>query len=531
VATWHASTPAALSKSRYLAVAFILVTAISVALLATTRPIVPWSGDEALYAMHAHNLALGQPYAVTPYVFNPQNPIHPAAAPPGLPLLLSPVYHAFGLNWFAFQVEDILFLALFLMALAVLARHWLPPMLALLSVVVMGVHPLIWEMKETVPSEFPFLFFLYGALVLVDRCPEHDPRRRRWFVSGAALMLAAACLVRPVGVVAFPAIVLASIYRTRKLITPANIAAGAGALLFYVLQQPFRPDLGTYVNYMDGLSLHSMLNNLQSYEVAYRYFLEDHPYNRTWVGHALAAIVLALTGVGFVERLRRGVTAFELFTLGYCAFLIIYPVSLEPDRYSLPVWPMLLLYAFVGSNKIALLIGERWRYIPASALSLVLLANYAFAYEEIGPRLPHVSITAAPSQAVFQEIRKVVPENGVVISRKPTIVALYTDRKSSIFPMHATDDQFFAYLRAVGARYILQDMGDFAGGKPPAEDVLNGFIERNGSSLHLIYSTPLFRLFRLESGSRLDSTSTSRVALAQRSQVYRRARSSPFARC
>jgi hypothetical protein len=518
-----------MSKARYLTVAFILVTAITVALLVTTRAVVPWSGDEALYAMHAGNIALGQPYAITPYLFNPQNAIHPAAAPPGLPLLLAPAYHWFGLNWFAFQVEDLVFFALFLMALAVLARHWLPPMLALLAVVVMGVHPLIWEMKETVPSEFPFLFFLYGALVLVDRCPVDDLRRRRWFVAGAALMLAAACLVRPVGIVVFPAIVLASVYRDRKLITPATIAAGAGALLFYVLQQPFRPDLGTYVNYMDGLSLHSIRSNLFSYELAYRYFLEDHPYYSTWEGHALAAIVLALAGVGFVERLRRGVTAFELFTLGYCAFLVIYPVSLEPDRYSLPVWPMALLYAFVGSNKIALLIGERWRYIPASVLSLVLFTNYALAYEEIEPRLPHVSITAEPSQAVFQEIRKVVPANGVVITRKPTIVALYTDRKSSIFPMHATDDQFFAYMRSVGARYILQDLGDFAGAKP--EDTLNGFIDRNGSSLHLIYSTPLFRLFRLESGSRLDSTSTSRVALAQRSQVYRRARSKPFARC
>src|SRR3954466_7745783 len=83
-------------KNIYLILAAILVVAINLFYILTLRPAELGGPDMALYVMHAKNIAEGFPYATTNYLYNPLNPSpHPAAYPPGLPLLLAPIYAAF----------------------------------------------------------------------------------------------------------------------------------------------------------------------------------------------------------------------------------------------------------------------------------------------------------------------------------------------------------------------------------------------------------------------------------------------------
>src|SRR6185295_9906242 len=102
-------------------------------------------------------------------------------------------------------------------------------------------------------------------------------------------------------------------------------------------------DLGTYVGYLDAFGWQSLAANLKAYNVALRYFLEDHLYARKLPGIALAVFLCVVAVVGFIVRARHRLSAFEWFTLGYAALLLIYPVSIEPDRYSYPLWPLILL--------------------------------------------------------------------------------------------------------------------------------------------------------------------------------------------
>jgi hypothetical protein len=58
-----------------------------------------WPDDYALYVHHAENIAEGRPYADTGYIYNPGAADYsPRAYPPVFPLLLAPIYRAYGLD-------------------------------------------------------------------------------------------------------------------------------------------------------------------------------------------------------------------------------------------------------------------------------------------------------------------------------------------------------------------------------------------------------------------------------------------------
>src|SRR5436190_5352047 len=98
------TTPTMQPTRIYWALAAVLALLVGIELSSTLRTDSPWGGDEALYVLHARNLAEGHSYTATGYIFNPRNPIHPAAAPPGLPLLLASVYRVRGADWADFKI-------------------------------------------------------------------------------------------------------------------------------------------------------------------------------------------------------------------------------------------------------------------------------------------------------------------------------------------------------------------------------------------------------------------------------------------
>lgn len=478
----------------YKRIAALVVLAIGAILIATLDDSVPWGGDEALYVMHARNIAQGRPYSPTPFIANPDNAINPAAYPPGLPLLLAPVYHASGLDWVHFKVVVVSSFVLFLLVFALLARDWLPTPFALLSVAAIGLHPYVWKMKETVPTEFPFLFFAYASLLLLDRALLADGSRRiRLWVIGA-ICAAAAYLTRSVGIVIFPALVLTGLWHTRRIVNPGTLSAVCGFALAWVLEQVFKPDLGTYTGYMDAFHTGTIWNNILTYELGFRFFLQDHAYTETWE-HVLLTIVALLAVLGFVARTLVRVSAFEFFFLGYGALLLIYPVNLEPDRYSFPLWPIVLLYALAGTVWLGEWLPRKFRLSIGAALLAVLALNFTVAYRALADAPPPRSAEDADSQGLYAYIREHIPERDVIIARKPTVIALLTDRRASIWPEHCNDAQFRDYMQSLNARYILQDVGRFMQKVEP-DDALNGFVARNGEALQLLYSNESFRLFR-----------------------------------
>ncbi|MGH7226552.1 MAG: hypothetical protein ACRELF_25320, partial [Gemmataceae bacterium] len=147
--------------------------------LATLRDGQEWGDDFSLYVAHARNIAEGRPYADTGYVYNPANPVlSPRAYPPIFPLLLVPVYLLFGLNLWAMKAFVVLIFTVFLGVLAAFLRRRLPLSHVLGCLTLFALNPYVWQHKDRLLSETPFLLFAYLALMTAETAGQQASRRR-----------------------------------------------------------------------------------------------------------------------------------------------------------------------------------------------------------------------------------------------------------------------------------------------------------------------------------------------------------------
>jgi hypothetical protein len=110
------------------------------------------------------------------------------------------------------------------------------------------------------------------------------------------------------------------------------------------------------------------------------------------------------------------------------------------------------------------------------------------------------SVTDPSSRELFDTIKTAVPTDAVLLARKPTIIALFTDRRSAIWPAKFSDEELWRYMHEIGARYIVEDPLRFGVTHDPPEDELHAFIERNQSALTRIFANSWFNLYEV-SGS------------------------------
>lgn len=130
-----------------------------------------WGRGFSMYILHARNIAEGQAYADTGYIFNPDNPI----APRSYPLLLAPIYRLFGLNLEAMKVEIVLFFIAWLYIIFRVLEKELLFRERLALITLLGLNPYLWSFKDNILSEIPFVFFLYLALLLDALIEKHKP--------------------------------------------------------------------------------------------------------------------------------------------------------------------------------------------------------------------------------------------------------------------------------------------------------------------------------------------------------------------
>lgn len=472
----------------------LLAALLGAGLTATTRDGMDWSGDYALYVMNAANIVEGREYGATPYVMNLENAINPSSYPPGYPLLLASVYAVTGVDWPAFKQLGIVLFAASIVVIGLLARQWLPPLIAFLATALIGTLPFVWELKDELASELPFLLFCYLALYLLEDIAAEDAKRifARSLLVGVAI--AAAIWIRPIALLLAPATALSAALQTRRVFTGGLLAAILGLLLGVGGLLVFRSDSGTYSSYFSELSVASIVQNLDAYEGGARLLLGVLSWNDLLLERVALAVLTTLAFTGFLHRCRQGPAPSETFAVTWLGAIVLYPVSLEPARYLLPVWPLIVLYAFIGTVRLT----ERWpsalRFAPALALAGAMTLACLSTYKSTFAAPPKQSVTDQASRELFAAIESHVPRDALVVTRKPTIVALFTQRRSSIWPKDADADGLRMWMSRARAVFVVQDLGHY--GVPPIEnDSLDAFVSAYGEELAPLFANENFRLY------------------------------------
>jgi hypothetical protein len=341
------------------------------------------------------------------------------------------------------------------------------------------------------------MLMCYGALLLFDRLQRTTESARTSMVAAAAVAVAAAYLIRTIGILIFPAAFLASVASSKRVMSSTTAALGAAAVIMLLVQRTFPTDLGTYVGYFHNFGLHSLVLAVEHYaRVGGSLFgqpVARVPALAALLGLAFASLVI----VGFVARLRRRISVFEWFFVGYGLFLLIYPITIEVSRYSLPLWPLLFLYCATGIAAVMQTLDHTARRALCITSCAVVVGIYLAQYATLdaGP-IPH-SVNAPQSVALFEAIRRDVQRDAAVLARKPTIVALYGERRAAIWGQDATDDDLWSYIAQQKVRYLLQEQYPVIERIDDENAPLNAFIQHNRSLLTPVFKDDWFILYRV----------------------------------
>ena len=448
--------------------------------LATIRAGQGWGDDFAQYIQHARNIATGVPYAQTGYIYNPHNPaLGPRAYPPGFPVLLAPVVRLFGLDFRAMKVLIVLcFVGVLLLVPQVFGRDLPRPYVAAL-VLLFGLNPFMWEFKDQVLSDVPFLLFTLLAI--------YGFQRQSAALAGFATY--AAIATRVLGIVLVPCFVAHDLMQRRR-VGPAT-AVGCGiALALAAGQYLLGVRDGSYVNTL-VLSAATAGRNVVDYLRALSDIWDDG-YTAT-VRKVVFLLTIGFTTYGYTRSVRSGLTVIEIFPALYVVPIILWP-AYQGTRLLIPLIPFYLYYCLQGLRGLEQRVAARSRTLQLACIAIVLLV-YAARYTTLrfGPMTEGVA--TAESEALFRFVKTSTAAGDVFIFSKPRALALFTGRRAAAPSIEAEPCELWRFMLQIGATYVVT--GPAAVHDDATVGSLDQFVARFPQSLQLVMRNDEIAAYRV----------------------------------
>ena len=470
-----------------------LFAAITVFDVATVREGHLWGDDFAMYIHHAKNIVEGQPYAATGYIYNPAIPVYgPRMYPPVFPLLLAPLYGAFGLSVVPMKVEQVLFIILTLALICILWHRHLGTVHCLALVAILGFSPTFWWAKENILSDLPFLFFFYAAVCLLQWAPEGQKQKWMWsFLLGITLYLVIG--TRTAGITLIPGVLLYQWLRYRRIsrFTGMALVVCATALIaqnWFVGAVP-----GGYMEQLHWVTAKTILLNAIRYTKTLAGF---------WVSGIssppsffIIGVVGALMCAGMLSERSRGVAAIHCLLAPYMLLMVLWPFG-AGIRYALPVVPWMTYLALSGLDRLSRRICPLYRAHAVCVFLLLLSfpAVQSYRATDFG-KIPQS--TGLPEfNALCDEVRRTTKPADILIYYRARALALYAGRLASSYNQHGTEEEFWDYAQKINASYLIttnafnEDRGFLA-----------RYVEAHPERIDLTYENPHFKLYRIRSGA------------------------------
>ncbi|MSR22914.1 MAG: hypothetical protein EXR92_05125 [Gemmatimonadetes bacterium] len=467
------------------------VAGVMVAAVATPAP--HTGGDNAGYLSLAHSLISGDGYVEA---WDPAVPPH-TKYPPVFPVLLAGLMLAGASTWTAFKTLSAIGISLAaLLAFAWASRRSGP--ISGVAVALLAVLSFGWlDASRWILSEPTFLTFTFLALWAADRAipparpsPERlSPERLSLAWLGlATLATALACLTRaagaPLGIALIATLLLA------RRVSSAAAVAGALAVpgIWWVVRSWQAGGAGAYqsefwmVNpYDPGLGVLGWLDlPIRAWANLRRYVGAVLP--REWwpgLGDGWTLVFGVVMGiavlVGWWLRVReREAGTADLFAPLYFGMVLVWPEVWSGERFLLPLYPLLLLYAGEALRFAGRRLGHLSELgLPAVGFLILALpalpAGIAMAEDARMCRSVvdgSGDVFQCHSEA-FQEFREAavwsganLPSGAVVLNRKPRIFYLLGGIQGRVFPFSEDSVALLDEADRAGARYLLLDHVD-----------------------------------------------------------------------
>lgn len=430
-------------------------------------------GDNTAYLALARSLLDHGQYLE---LWHPGRPPH-TQYPPGFPTILAIAWTLGLRSWAALKVMMVGFSTAAIGLSYLWLRHRVEPGVALGLAALLAVAPGLVTQGQWVLSDVPFWAVTVGALLALER------GRTGWGIGLAllALTIRAAGLPLLLAIVGWLALerrwkpalgVLAAVAAMAALWVLRAPDVEAGYVSHLWLENPYAPEAGKVA--LIGLLERALANGEQ---YTFRLLVRSISGSTGLISAVAGSVVVAFAAVGLARRsrmalpsaepLRRGTRGLvELFTVLYAGMILAWPEQWASGRFLLPILPVLLAYAAEGAT---VLRGPYHQVVRVGgALALLGLAvKPAIAARAMAVdcraevrALGSVGCRPAAHQAFLelaQWSRDRLPEDAVVISRKPRQWYWFSGYPGRVHPYSPEAERLLDAAREARARYVVLD--------------------------------------------------------------------------
>jgi hypothetical protein len=441
-----------LKKSWVSAVLMALVLSVFVLYLVSVRSDHGWGDDFAQYIAQGASVSEGTfDDIIRISNFRHENTddsirLGPNLYPWGFPIFLVPIYRFWGIDMAAMKFFTAMFFMMSLPLIYVIFQDRLHGVFGLLLVAVIAFNPSMFNFKEQILSDFPFLFFTLLSVYFIKRFIINlDFLINRVFsmiLLGVVLFISFSMRVN--GILLLLCLLGAQVIEIRSLwiaseknCLKASIYVVPYLIFFFLMKlvNTILPNgISSYGEALHYLSLQIIFDNAVFYShVMSRFF--STPMQKS--GAFLYLAVLPFFFIGLGKRFKRDYmyVIFIALTLG---LFIAYPFR-QGLRYMFPVVPFFLYFSFVGldliQHKMSRTMGINHVGTLAGVVILVLFM-YGIGmhiYSRYGENNTTVDGPyRKESMEMFDYIRDNTKKDSVIIFFKPRAMTLYTGRFSAM---------------------------------------------------------------------------------------------------
>ena len=431
-----------------IALTILLTVLVGAFTLASLRIGHYWGGDFAQYILHAKSFSSDRAYAETGIIHNPHNIVlGPKEYPPGYPLVIAPIVAAKGADLYAIKVTQVGMLCGMLLTLPILFRElgrWLICALIILA----GLNPLTWFARDAVQSEHLFCFVWYLTLLFTARQIEND-RPGPGFAIVTGLLFFLTCQTRTAGFVLLPAIVIADLFKHRKLTRHAAIAITVTVALTVAQKCIMHSSGSGYLEQLSRVSISSLTNNVQQNAMALSMVFDNGHIDAARLFLCVVGTVLAV--IGFVSHNRPRPRFIGIASVLYLVLITVWPTA-SGDRMIQPIVPAFFFYLLLGVRTLTQKPGLAVAGHIVPALMLITCVGF-FASADYSP------IDDGPqretAQELFTTIQQTTVPSDVFLFFKPRVLTLYTGRSASAFPEQDSDRTWSEWAHDIQADFII----------------------------------------------------------------------------
>jgi len=433
-------------------------------------------GDNARYINLARSMLLGKGYRDITHPDEPRYTLYP----PGFPALLMPVIAIFGANIPILKIIPMLcglgaFIFFIFIAQILFPKTWIYPAVTALA------SPILLLNGHWLLSEIPFVCFSLGGLYFFY---QYQKDKRALPAILFTFFSIYAFLIRSAGITLIAAIALFLIVSKNYKMLFIFLAIFLVLFIAWTLRNASIPGTNTYDYwflkknpYLDEsprIGLNDFINriifNFKTYTLSiFPTSVLSSLTNPTVL--ALSGIALTALVISGVIRRLKAFTFLDWYLIFSLVIIITWTETWTSERFLLPIIPILFIYIYFGLSWISEKIKSKY-LIPVitgcilivNMITIVKLSATTITENMQYLRGDRYAGYSPDWRRYFETIdwaKKNIPENRVIMARKPEFVFLFSGHKSFVYPYTTDPDKMRASINQ--ADYVLIDNFSWTG--------------------------------------------------------------------